>query len=106
MAYLLEVPLEGGGRAVVEVDGAEVSAGLELASPGPGQVAARAQRTLQESLSELQLSLKVLLDRLAEIGPDEVVVEFGLKLGGETGVIIAKGNAEVNFAVSLTWRRG
>jgi hypothetical protein len=37
--------------------------------------------------------------------PDECGVEFGLKLGGETGVIVAKGTAEVNFLVKLTWRK-
>ncbi|ARX88508.1 hypothetical protein SMD44_07995 [Streptomyces alboflavus] len=26
-------------------------------------------------------------------------------MGGETGVIIAKGTAEVNFTVRLTWNR-
>jgi hypothetical protein len=37
--------------------------------------------------------------------PDECGVEFGLKLGGETGVIVAKGTAEVNFVITLTWKK-
>lgn len=32
-------------------------------------------------------------------------IEFGIKLGGETGVILAKGTAEVNFKVDVTWTR-
>ena len=30
------------------------------------------------------------------------MVEFGLKLDGETGVIVAKGTAEVNFKVTMS----
>jgi hypothetical protein len=32
-------------------------------------------------------------------------VEFGLKIGGEAGVIIAKGTAEVNFTVRVSWKQ-
>jgi hypothetical protein len=40
---------------------------------------------------------------LKELSPDQTVVEFGLKVGGETGMIIAKGTAEVNFKVTMSW---
>jgi hypothetical protein len=32
-------------------------------------------------------------------------VEFGVKLGGETGIILAKGTAEVNLKITMTWDR-
>ena len=35
---------------------------------------------------------------------DEYCVKFGLKLCGETGVIVARGTAEVNSVVKLTWQ--
>lgn len=31
-------------------------------------------------------------------------MEFGVKIGGETGMIIAKGTAEVNFKIALSWK--
>lgn len=37
--------------------------------------------------------------------PDEIELEFGLKVGGETGLIFAKGSAETTFHVRLTWQR-
>jgi len=43
---------------------------------------------------------------LREMPPGEMTVEFGVKMGGETGVIIAKGAAEVNFKVTMSWRAG
>ncbi|WP_131785942.1 CU044_2847 family protein [Protofrankia symbiont of Coriaria ruscifolia] len=112
---LLEVPVGGDGRMVVEVDehdlaGAEVrpsglDEGLELASISPGQAAARARQALEEMMNGLRPALSTVVGGLRAVGPDEVTVEFGLNVGGETGIIFAKGTTEVNFAVSMTWKR-
>jgi hypothetical protein len=32
-------------------------------------------------------------------------VEFGLTLGAETGVVVAKGTSEMHFAVTLDWKQ-
>ena len=88
-----------------EVDRNEVSGDLVLASPEPGKIADRAQVTLEEALDKLKPSLRKVVHMLKELSPDETVVEFGLKMGGETGVIIAKGTAEVNFTVRMSWKQ-
>jgi hypothetical protein len=108
MGYLLSVPLEAGSQEtlVFEVDRAEVSEDLVLASPEPGKVADRALVTLEEALGKLKPSLAKIIRLLKELSPDETVVEFGLKMGGETGVIVAKGTAEVNFTVRMSWNSG
>jgi len=49
--------------------------------------------------------LRTIKDRLVASSPDHFSVEFGVKLGGETGVILAKGTAEVNLKVTMTWDR-
>ena len=41
-----------------------------------------------------------------EANPDELELEFGLKLYAEGNALIAKGGAEAAFAVKLTWKRG
>jgi Trypsin-co-occurring domain 1 len=104
VAFLLGMPVEAGSEEllVVEVDRGEVSDDLVLASE-PGKVAARAQVTLEEALAKLKPSLRKVVNLLKELSPDAAMVEFGLKLGGETGVIIAKGTAEVNFTVRMSW---
>jgi hypothetical protein len=104
MALLMSLPVEAGSdeMLVVEVDRSEVSEDLVLASE-PGRVAARAQVTLEEALARLKPSLGKVVDLLKELSPDQAAVEFGLKLGGETGAIIAKGTAEVNFKVTVSW---
>ena len=60
--------------------------------------------TLEEALTKLKPSLMKVVHTLKEMSPGETVVEFGLKMGGETGVIIAKGTAEVNFTVRMSWK--
>ncbi len=107
MGFLLGLPVEPDSDdvLVVEVDRGEVSGDLVLASSEPGEVAARAQVTLEEALAKLKPSLHKVVGLLRELSPDQTVVEFGLKVGGETGMIIAKGTAEVNFKVSMSWGR-
>jgi Trypsin-co-occurring domain 1 len=78
---------------------------LVLASPQPGQAAARATRSLSEALEQLEPMLRTVKDRLVACTPDHFTVEFGVKLGGETGIILAKGTAEVNLKVTMTWDR-
>ena len=89
---------------VVEVDHSQVADSLVLASPDPGKVVAKAQLTLEEALEKLKPSLHKIVDLLEGLSPDETSVEFGLNMGGETGVIVAKGTAEVNFSIQMTWK--
>jgi hypothetical protein len=106
MSYLLGVPvdLDDGDVLVVEVDSAEVSPGLVLASPDPEKAVDRARVSLEEALTKLKPSKQKIAGVLRDLSPDEAEVEFGLKIGGETGLIVAKGTAEVNFVVRLTWK--
>jgi len=104
VAFLVGLPVEAGSEEVlvVEVDRSEVSDDLVLASEA-GKVMARAQVSLEGALAELKPSLQKVVHMLKDLSPDHTLVEFGLKIGGETGVIIARGTAEVNFKVSLSW---
>ncbi|MFN3763514.1 MAG: CU044_2847 family protein, partial [Anaerolineae bacterium] len=37
--------------------------------------------------------------------PDQVEVEFGLKLSAEAGAFLAAAGTEANYKVTLTWKR-
>jgi hypothetical protein len=107
MGLLIEVPVEGGGRLLVEADPEQLPGELRLAASQatPGEVVAKAKQSLEQALDQLQPAMSAVLARLKAVSPDEVVVEFGLTLGAETGIVVAKGTSEVHFTVSLTWRR-
>ena len=107
VTYLLGMPLERGSDEVLvfEVDRSEISGDLVLALTDPEKLADRTRLTLQEALENLKPSLQKIVHLLRELSPDETVVEFGLKIGGEMGVLIAKGTAEVNFSVRMSWKQ-
>jgi hypothetical protein len=104
VTYLVEVPVEGGGRLLVEAADAELPADLELASARPGAVVTRARESLEEALDQIRPAVSAVSQRLRAMAPDELTVEFGLILGAEAGAIVARGTAEVHFTVTLTWR--
>jgi DNA-directed RNA polymerase specialized sigma24 family protein len=103
---LLAVPLGDDSDDVVvfQVDRQEVPSGLVLASDDTSKMSDRARVTLEDALTNLKPSLRKVVEMLKDLSPDETTVDFGLSIGGEYGMVIAKGTAEVNFAVHMTWK--
>lgn len=75
--YLIEVPVEGGGRLLVQVSDAELPGDLQLASARPGEVVTRARQSLEQALDQIRPAVRAVLDRLVAMSPDEVSVESG-----------------------------
>lgn len=103
---LISMTLEDGGdetAVVFEVDGALTGSDLDLAADDG--LVGRARISVQDALDQVRPTLARVARTVRELGPDEAEIEFGLKMGGETGIIVAKGTAEVNFAVRLVWHR-
>jgi hypothetical protein len=108
VAVLIQVPLDDAADAasvLVETDSEDIPGGLVLASPEPGKAAAIATKSLAASLEHLEPVLRTLKEKLAASTPEHFTVEFGVKLGGESGIILAKGTAEVNLKITMTWDR-
>jgi surfactin synthase thioesterase subunit len=106
VTYQLAVRLGGDSDDVIvfEVDRGEVPDSLVLASNDESKTTDQAVITLEDALSKLKPSLHKVVDMLKDLSPDETSVDFGLKIGGEYGIVIAKGTAEVNLAVHMTWK--
>ena len=104
LTYLIQVPIESGGRLVVQASD-EDAGDLQLAALRPGEVVAKASESVERAIAALQPAIRAVRSQLEAMSPDETTVEFGVLLGGETGVIVAKGTSEVHFTVTLTWRR-
>ena len=105
MGYLLDLPVgrDGADILVFEVDRSEVSDDLVLASGDPGRRANHARVTREQAVALLKQSLLKVVHLLKGLSHYETVVEFGLKIGGETGLIIARETADVNFTVRMSW---
>jgi len=75
---------------------------LTLAS-APGEAIAKASRSLSASLEQLEPALRTVKDKFAAAAPGQLTVEFGVNVWGETGIILAKGTADVNLKITMTW---
>ena len=63
--------------------------------------------TLSTAFDSIEPALGMIVTRLrgATRAPDQLSVGFGLKFGGETGLIFAKGKTEASLTVTLTWTK-
>jgi Trypsin-co-occurring domain 1 len=106
MTELIRVPLGDGEYLVAEVDKLDIPGDeVVLAAPEPGRAAAQLTGKLEAGLRAIRPAVAELVEALKGSGPETISVEFGVKIGGETGVILAKGTADVNFKVALEWKR-
>ena len=85
---------------LVEVD--EDTYGVEEVSRTSEGVLDAGQR-LESALASVRDAAQATLDTLTKLSPETVEVEFGIKLAGEAGALIAKTSAEGHFTVRLSW---
>jgi hypothetical protein len=71
-----------------------------FAPASTGDAATRVSDALDPAIA----AARVVLDRVAALGPEEVTVQFGVKVSGTAHWLVAKTAAEGNFEVTLTWR--
>jgi hypothetical protein len=105
MKELVKFPLESGGFVFIETEASAIEkGGMVKAGRGLPEEAAQSFEATINSLSPIASSI---ISKLINISnpPDEAVVEFGLTLKADSGVIITKVGAEANFKISLKWSR-
>lgn len=86
----------------------EAQPGLHQTALAPEEIAARSAIAVARAMTTIQaMAEKVAAAaRRASAPPDEVTVEFGIKLDAAAGAVIAKAGAGASLTVSLTWRKG
>lgn len=106
MKRLIEFPLEDGGSILVQVDESAPEGGMVKAAR-PGEIAAKATQTFEAALEKVKPAAAAIISKLRDLAdpPDEMEVEFGLKLSADAGAFLASAGAEANYTVTLTWKR-
>jgi hypothetical protein len=94
---------DGGSWVLVEVD-AEAF-GVERVGRAADGVH-EAGQLLAQALAGVRDAAGAAMDVLKALSPDGIEMEFGVKLAGEAGAIIAKTSGEAHFKVKLTWSPG
>jgi hypothetical protein len=105
VAEIVEFPVVGGGVLRVQAADGLGEDGDELVpATGIGEAVQRARESLNDVVGSVTPALAVVTRQLRRLAPDEMTVEFGLLLGAEHGVVVAKGKGEVHFTVTLAWK--
>jgi Trypsin-co-occurring domain 1 len=93
------------GPIVVEVSTRDP--GFSSVSRKPGEVIADAHQHFEEAMARVRAAAVSALRTFRDesLNPDEVCLEFGIKLNAAAGAVIASTSAEGHLAVTLTWTR-
>jgi hypothetical protein len=102
MTELVRFELADGGSVVVEVD--EARGVSRAARQG---VLATAKSTLEGALAEVRDAAAATITQFQDMArkPDEVEIEFGVKLNAEAGALIARTGTEGHFQVTVRWSK-
>jgi hypothetical protein len=106
VSQLVKMDLAEGGSVLVEVADAAPS-GPVTRGGRADELVTSAGATLESALDGLGPVVKGVVTRLREAAdwPDEVTVEFSIKLSADANVIIARSAGEANFKISMRWSR-
>lgn len=104
MRHLIEFPLEDGNILVIEADWPKAEGGIVPAAR-PDEIAVKAVQTFEAALEKVKPAATAIIDKLRSLAdaPDEVSVEFGLKMSAEAGAVVAAVGTEANYKVILKW---
>jgi hypothetical protein len=104
VAEIVAVPM-GNGKSVLVEAATELGEGLEPIGR-PGSIG-RTVETFQESAERLSSLASEIADRLRGLAnaPEEISVEFGIKVAADASVVVARTSGEANFKVTLQWQR-
>lgn len=103
MTELMRFDLGGGGSVLVEVN--EEEPGIQLAARDARGQIETAAASLGAGLSGVRDAAAEALRqfRSMDVRPDEVEIEFGVRLNAEAGAVIAKSSVEGHLQIRLTW---
>jgi hypothetical protein len=98
---IVEFPLESGDSILVEVDEPSDRIGLG------DEIAEKAQKTFESALNAIKPVASTVINKVRSLNEpaDEVEVKFGIKMTAGLGAVIASGNGEVNYEITLKWKQ-
>ncbi|MGZ4847072.1 MAG: CU044_2847 family protein [Halobacteriota archaeon] len=97
---LVKYEVKKGQYVTIEVDDPNV--GLQPAARSYADPE-ESEEKFREALAQVKPLTEAVIDTLKELGPKQYQLEFGLKLTGKAGIVIASGEIEANFKLTMTW---
>lgn len=105
MKKIVGYPLETGGSILIEIEEIEPESAISRSGRGERGVSEKAAITFEDALDKVKPAASTILKKFRDLSdiPNEVQVEFGLKMNASAGAVISSGGIEANFKVSLKW---
>lgn len=105
MSPLLQLNTQAGSTVLVEVDDAHTGA---VTRGRARDAVIEAGTSIEEVLGGLGPALTGIVRQVRDAvdRPDEVQIEFAVKLSTDANLIIARAGGEANFRVALKWTTG
>lgn len=106
MTQLVRMGVADGTSVLVEVS--DDTSGPVTRGGRADELVESAGASLEHALDQLGPVVNGVVSRLREAAdwPDDVSIEFSIKLSADANVIIARSGGEANFKISLHWTRG
>lgn len=103
MKRLVEFKLADGSSILVE---AEESASHGNVRGPVGDLTEKAELGFEAALGKIKPVATAFIEKVREltVTPEQVAIEFGLKLGAKAGAFIASADAEATFKVTMMWK--
>lgn len=104
MKQIIEFSTENGQPIFVEVNELVEDDRIALGD----RVVQAAEQTLESALEGVKPLASTIMNKIQSLNEpaDEVEVKFGIKMSAELGAVIASGNAEINYEITLKWNQG
>lgn len=103
MKQIVEFPLEDGDSILIEVDAPPkpIDGRIGIAD----DMTRKANKSFESAMDKIKPVANTIIKKVRSMNEpaDEVEVKFGIKLTAEMGAIIASGEAEVNYEITLKW---
>jgi hypothetical protein len=103
---VVEYKLEQGGVILIEVEETELEKGRVPVAKKPG-MPEEATKEFEKALDDVKPVADTIVQKFKDLGsePDNIEVEFGIKMSAQAGAIIAATGVEANFKITLSWKR-
>jgi hypothetical protein len=103
---IIEFPVEGNESIFIEVEVEDEEYG-ETEVSRPGELAQKSVQTFYDALDKVKPMSEAIISKFKDLSkrPQEINVEFGVKMSAEAGAIIASSGLEANFKITLKWKQ-
>lgn len=106
MTQLIEYALENGESVVLEIQDEDSSEETIPVAKKAG-VVTKANQTFDKALEKIKPAAAAVILNLKSLHepPDEISLEFGVKLNATAGAVVASTSLDANYKVTMTWKR-